>query len=169
MRRGVIFGLRWCDVDFTNQTFSIKQTLQRLKGKGLVFRKATKTDGSPRSIAISDAVIKMLKNEKSKQEQQKLKLGSYYQDHDLVMANDDGSPINIDYLSREFGRLVKRLDIPYVRFHDLRHTHATRRTSKSSVRAVRAFNDCYYHGHLLSCHAQYAKRSRQKTRRLLIR
>lgn len=125
MRRGEIFGLRWCDVDFTNQTFSIRQTLQRLKGEGLVFRKATKTDGSRRSIAVSEAVLNMLKTERAKQNQQKLKLGSYYQDHDLVMANEDGTPINIDYLSREFGRLVKRLDIPYVRFHDLRHTHAT--------------------------------------------
>lgn len=125
MRRGEIFGLRWSDIDFINQTISIRQTLQRLKGQGLVFKKSAKTDGSRRSLAISGEVIKLLKILKAKQEESRLKLGLYYQDHDLVFSNEDGSPINIDYLSREFGRLVKKLDIPYVRFHDLRHTHAT--------------------------------------------
>ncbi|MDQ0417986.1 integrase [Croceifilum oryzae] len=125
MRRGEIFALRWCDVDFSNQTFAIRQTIQRLKGKGLVIRKATKTHGSRRSIAVSNAVIEMLKVQLEKQAQHKQELGVYYQNHDLVMANKDGSPVNIDYVSREFGRLVKKLDIPHVRFHDLRHSHAT--------------------------------------------
>lgn len=125
MRRGEIFGLRWGDIDFENKTISVRQTLQRIKGKGLILRKTTKTNGSRRSIAVTDAVLDMFKWIKTKQKRNKLKLGPVYQDNDLVFANEDGTPINIDYVSREFGRLVKRLDIPYVSFHDLRHTHAT--------------------------------------------
>jgi integrase len=125
LRRGEIYGLRWTDIDFNNKTISIRQTLQRLKGKGLVFRETTKTDGSRRSIAVTDATLDILKKIKARQARQKLKFGPLYQDHNLVFANEDGTPVNIDYVSREFGRLVKRLDIPYVRFHDLRHTHAT--------------------------------------------
>ncbi|TCP61247.1 site-specific integrase [Baia soyae] len=125
MRRGEIFGLRWSDVDFKNQTLSIRQTLQRLKGKGLVFKKSAKNDGSRRSVAISSEIIKLLQVLKATQEECKQNLGVYYQDHDLVFSNEDGTPINVDYVSREFGRSVKKLDIPYVRFHDLRHTHAT--------------------------------------------
>jgi len=125
MRRGEIFALRWKDVDFDNRMISVQQTLQRIKGKGLVFRDTTKTDGSRRSIAVSESVISMLKRIKKKQAEEKISLGPAYQDYDLVFANPDGTPFNIDYLSREFGRLVRRMNLPHVRFHDLRHTHAT--------------------------------------------
>jgi len=124
MRRGEIFAVRWSDVDFRG-IISVKQTLQRIKGKGLVFRHTTKTDGSRRTIAVSNSVISMLKRIKKQQTENKIALGSEYQDHDLVFCNQDGTPINIDYFSREFGRLVRRKGLRHVRFHDLRHTHAT--------------------------------------------
>lgn len=55
MRRGEIIALRWCDIDFENRIISVRQTLHRLKGKGFVFRDTTKTDGSRRSIAVSES------------------------------------------------------------------------------------------------------------------
>jgi len=67
----------------------------------------------------------MLNRIKKRQAQEKISCGPLYQDHDLIFANSDGTPINIDYLSREFGRLIKRMKLPHIRFHDLRHTHAT--------------------------------------------
>jgi integrase len=125
MRRGEIFAVRWSDVDFEKQIISVRQTLQRIKGKGLVIRNTTKTDGSRRSIAVSKSVISMLKQIKKKQETEKIAFESAYQDNDLVFCNPDGTPFNIDYFSREFGRLIRRNNLPPVRFHDLRHTHAT--------------------------------------------
>lgn len=80
LRRGEIYGLRWTDIDFNNKTINISQTLQRLKGKGLVFRKTTKTDGSRRSIAVTDATLDILKKIKARQARQKLKFGPLYQD-----------------------------------------------------------------------------------------
>src|SRR5690606_2993553 len=123
-RRGEIFAVRWSDVDFRG-IISVKQTLQRIKGKGLVFRNTTKTDGSRRTIAVSNSVISMLKRIKKQQTENKIPLGSEDQDDDLVFCNQDVTPINIDYFSREFGRLVRRKGLRHVRFHDLRHTHAT--------------------------------------------
>jgi integrase len=67
----------------------------------------------------------MLKQVKMKQQKNKLQLGAKYQDHDLVFSNYDGSPVNIDYVSREVGRLIKKLGIPPVCIHGLRHSHAT--------------------------------------------
>ncbi|MRG28787.1 tyrosine-type recombinase/integrase [Laceyella tengchongensis] len=125
MRRGEILGLRWEDIDFSNHTISINQTLQKLKGIGLQFRDTTKTDGSRRSIAISESVVETLKRLKTVQAKNKLRFGPTYQDHDLVFCNKDGSPFDPDNVSREFCRYIKRLEIPHVRFHDLRHTHAT--------------------------------------------
>ncbi|MBD1371958.1 site-specific integrase [Hazenella sp. IB182357] len=125
MRRGEIMGIRWQDIDFEKRIICISQTLQRIKGKGLTFRHTAKTDGSRRSLAVSNSIIDLLKTIQAQQKVIKLELSSHYQDSDLVFANLDGTPMDLDGLSREFARLVRRIDIPYVRFHDLRHSHAT--------------------------------------------
>ena len=42
-----------------------------------------------------------------------------------MCASPDGEPVNPNTLTSVFAHFVERLDIPKVRFHDLRHTHAT--------------------------------------------
>ena len=44
---------------------------------------------------------------------------------DLVFAREDGGPIHPDYFSQTFERTVKKLGLPRIRLHDLRHTNAT--------------------------------------------
>ncbi len=44
---------------------------------------------------------------------------------DYVFAHADGSPIHPQVLSDAFEKLVQRSGLPRIRFHDLRHTHAT--------------------------------------------
>ncbi|WP_374701184.1 tyrosine-type recombinase/integrase [Thalassobacillus sp. C254] len=67
----------------------------------------------------------MLSKHRSLQKQAKLKFGSAYQDHGLVISTADGKPIRPDNLRRHFLRLIELADVPRIRFHDLRHTHAT--------------------------------------------
>lgn len=43
----------------------------------------------------------------------------------LVFAGPDGGPIHPEYVTRAFDRLVTKHGMPRIRFHDLRHTHAT--------------------------------------------
>jgi integrase len=43
----------------------------------------------------------------------------------LVFANRAGAPRNPDALSRNWARLLKRLKLPRVTLHALRHTHAS--------------------------------------------
>jgi integrase len=42
-----------------------------------------------------------------------------------VFRHDDGTPIHPHVLSDAFKKLVGRSSLPRIRFHDLRHTHAT--------------------------------------------
>lgn len=66
---------------------------------------------------------------------ERLLFGAGYQDHDLVFAPADGSPYDPDVISQTFERLVtaaqkqgrenRTLQPRMIRFHDLRHTHAT--------------------------------------------
>jgi len=44
---------------------------------------------------------------------------------DLVFTLEDGSGLRPDYLSRTFRARAARAGLPVIRFHDLRHTHAT--------------------------------------------
>jgi integrase len=42
-----------------------------------------------------------------------------------VVCRRDGQPINPDTFSTAWSRLLVRAGLPHVRFHDLRHAHAT--------------------------------------------
>ncbi|MED0678736.1 site-specific integrase [Aneurinibacillus thermoaerophilus] len=124
MRRGEIFGLRWKDIDFENGKISINQTLSWVSGKGLIFQEA-KTKRSHRSISISDFVIQELKNHKLQQRKEKLQMGEAYKDQDLVAASAYGNPMNPRGVTEYFRKLTIEAALPPIRFHDLRHTHAT--------------------------------------------
>ena len=43
----------------------------------------------------------------------------------MVFAYPDGSPLNPSTVTHAFGKLIKKAGLPHIRFHDLRHTHAT--------------------------------------------
>jgi len=40
-------------------------------------------------------------------------------------TDEDGEPLIPQRTTHRFRRLVRRLDVPTIRLHDLRHTHAT--------------------------------------------
>ncbi len=48
-----------------------------------------------------------------------------YEDNDLVFCRVDGRYLDPDVVSQGFERLIVRSGQPRIRFHDLRHTHAT--------------------------------------------
>ena len=82
-------------------------------GKTLLFDKA-----------IEYARIKQFAMQEAQREQAE-KDGKPYYDNDLVVAKPDGSPISASWVSSQFGKLLEDLDMPHIRFHDLRHTAAT--------------------------------------------
>ena len=51
--------------------------------------------------------------------------GNIYYDSDLVVAKPDGVPHRRETVSSEFGQMLRRVDFPHIRFHDLRHSAAT--------------------------------------------
>ena len=55
----------------------------------------------------------------------KLEWGADYQGGDLVFCKENGAPVHPQTYSQAFERLVAKSDLPSIRLHDLRHTHAT--------------------------------------------
>jgi integrase len=52
-------------------------------------------------------------------------LGTTVIDDDLVFGDMDGNPISPSTVSHAFRDICKKAEIDRIRFHDLRHTHAT--------------------------------------------
>jgi len=122
-RRGEGLGLRWADVDLDGRRAAIRQTVIPLR-TGTAFSEP-KTDKGRRSIALDDDTVAVLRRHRRAQLEDRLAVGVGYNDIDLVFARPDGAPLNPEWISRTFTRLARRLGLPQIRLHDLRHTHAT--------------------------------------------
>lgn len=51
--------------------------------------------------------------------------GSSCLSDDAVIARPDGTATHPEVISRTFDRIVARSGLPRIRFHDVRHTHAS--------------------------------------------
>jgi integrase len=62
---------------------------------------------------------------RGQQMEQRLSVGDAWLESGYVFTEEDGSPIVPDKVTQDFARVVKRLGLPYLSFHGLRHVHAT--------------------------------------------
>lgn len=123
MRRGELLGLRWRDIDFGRSALSVRQTLVA-KSHAPEFNEP-KTPRSKRSVALDAATVYALRSHRKAQAEERLRMGSVYQEFDLVFCAEDGSPLIPRQVTKWFLDAAKRAGVRRIRFHDLRHTHAT--------------------------------------------
>jgi integrase len=124
MRQGELLGLRWRDVDLEAGALHVQQTCQWLPHQGFVFRQP-KTQRSRRSVALSPETVRRLRQHRQRQLEERLFLGPAYQDSGLVFATVLGTPIDPSNLRRAWLGIVRTAGLDHMRFHDLRHAHAT--------------------------------------------
>jgi integrase len=84
-----------------------------------------KTAKSRRVVALDDTVVAVLLRHRTRQRKDRFALGPAYDDRDLVLARPDGAPVQPSNFVQVFARRVGDAGVPAIRFHDLRHTHAT--------------------------------------------
>jgi len=125
LREGELLGLRWQDVNLEGATLSVRQQLTRTRKDGLCFT-TPKSPRSRRSIKLTRSAVEALKHHRAAQNEQRLRLGTLWQDSGLVFTSVKGTPLdvaNVTYGS--FRPLLERAGVPRIRFHDLRHTCVT--------------------------------------------
>jgi integrase len=123
MRRGEILGLRWKNVDLERGSVRVMESLEQTKDA--IRFKPPKTDRY-RVIALPGYAVEELRRLKSQQAEELLALGVRQTGDTLLCSRADGQPRTPLSLTYEFARFMRRLkELPYVRFHDLRHSHAT--------------------------------------------
>ena len=84
-----------------------------------------KTPSSRRSVALDAETVAALHQHRRRQLEERLACGAVYVDGDLIFAKLDGTPLAPWFVSHHFDRLVREVGAPRIRFHDLRHSHAT--------------------------------------------
>lgn len=118
LRRGELLGLHWGDTDLQARRLHVRRSLGRVRdGDRYVVREAPlKTRYSRRMIEdLSPAVIEAL-----------LVLPAGDDPRcDSLFRSRAGGPMDPDNLDRAFKRHLDLAGLPEMRFHDLRHTHAS--------------------------------------------
>lgn len=122
LRRGEITALRWRSVDLVNLQLEIRVSSEQTKTG--VREKETKTGGA-RKVTLTSLAVEELRRHKVRQAEELLRLGQRQSDEMYVIAQVDGQPRKPNSLTHEFVRFIARSRLPRIRFHDLRHTHAT--------------------------------------------
>jgi integrase len=122
LRRGEICALRWRNVDLATGQISVVESLEQTKA-GLRFK--SPKSGKGRTVALSSTVVEELRYHRVRRAQELLRLGVGLSDDDLVIAHADGSVVQPIYISQHWARTIRTTQLAHLRFHDLRHAHAT--------------------------------------------
>jgi integrase len=129
MRRGELLGLNWTDVDFEAGTVTVRHTLVMV-GQEFVL-KEPKTKASRRTITVPAFALDAL------QQHRKKMLAWGFADRPVFCSCHGGFLRGYNLLRNSFQPILARAGLPKLRFHDLRHTHATALLSKGlPIKAV---------------------------------
>ena len=124
LRRGEILGRRWGDVDLDRRRLAVRRVLVRSKGK--IWTKEPKTRSGRRMVAIPEYAADLLRKRLVTAKEAGLAAGRTDVGNWFVCPGPGGvmwHPTGFGNVWQSFIR--KQTTIPKVRFHDLRHTHAT--------------------------------------------
>jgi integrase len=123
MRRGELLGLTWKAIDLDAGRLAITQAL--VPGKGAPQLSEPKTARGRRNVALDPTSVFVLREHRKRHLEERFAWGPAYRGGDFVFCREDGSPFWPEEFSAAFKRLTKATDLPVIRLHDLRHTHAT--------------------------------------------
>lgn len=122
MRRGEITALRWRSVDLERGQLSVVASAEQTKDG---VREKPPKSGRGRTLALPSLVVEELRQHRLRQTEALLKLGVRQSDHYHVVTRPDGEPLQPRSVTHAFEIFLGRRGLPRVRFHDLRHSHAT--------------------------------------------
>lgn len=116
-RRGEVLALKWSDINFKNQTFSIDKTCYYLKGEGYVLT-PPKNNNAVRIRKMPDILNKIMVEWYNIQK-------NLYEFSDDFFVFGGVKPIARTTLATHFNKYIKKADVKKITIHGLRHSHVS--------------------------------------------
>lgn len=124
MRKGELAALKWSDVDFENGTISINRTVA-FNNVGKFHIQTPKTRKSIRTISIDDTTLNTLKTWKNELRKELFKQGKNIDKGDGFIFHTQKGNFIIKYIDKFLPSFLKKYDLPPIKPHGFRHTHAS--------------------------------------------
>ena len=123
MRQGEILGLQWNQINFDKGIIKIdKQLIKNRETKE--YEIATVKNEKIRKITPAKSVMYALFEQRSIQAQWRHNVGDAWEESNLVFTNELGKHLSPSTVYQNYKRLVAKIDLSALRFHDLRHSYA---------------------------------------------
>ncbi|MGQ0433140.1 MAG: site-specific integrase [Microthrixaceae bacterium] len=121
VRRSVLLGLRWDDIDLRTAMLSVNRGLVAVGYE--LHESRGKTDNARRRIDLDPTTVAVLTAWRDWQHTEQRVVG--VEAPGCVFADAAREPIHPHSISQAFERIVARAGVPPIRLHDVRHTHGT--------------------------------------------
>ena len=126
MRESELIGLTWDCVDLEKGTIHLYRQYKAVRGESKTYAFTTLKNKQERSFSIPPSVVRALKKVKAKQAEWKLHYGQlFHNEGNLVFTDELGNHLATRTVYNNFKAIVRKMGLPEVRLHDLRHTYAT--------------------------------------------
>ena len=133
LRQGELLALTWADIDFDNNALKVNKTVKYIsnvskEGRGdcNIIVQTPKSEASNRTISIPDLLARRLQKYHLQQKELQLKMANLYIDNKLIFCNIFGGYLDVSNVRKRYKRLLINNGFKDKKFHDLRHTYATR-------------------------------------------
>ena len=124
LRQGEILGLTWDCVSFENNTLLINKQHNKAKGEKEYKFSSLKND-RVRMLTVAEDVMDVLRRQKAQQAGWAEVLGDAFHNEDnLVFTNEYGRFVANQAVYRNYKKIMEKIGLGNMRFHDLRHTYA---------------------------------------------
>ncbi len=123
LRRSELLGLQWDSIDFEGKTMTIRHTVSKVTKA--IAKDKTKNASSRRTFPLTPEALEIFQSAKWQEEQHRIMFGREYLENNYVFKWPDGHPYSPDYISERFSNLLKKHNLPHIRFHELRHSCAS--------------------------------------------
>ena len=123
LRQAELLGLRWADLDPAHRLLSVRRQSIKTLTRGYI---TTPTKGRRgRSVTLTPGTVAALREHRATQDAERAAAGATWRDEDRIFPNRTGGPQSKENVHDTWTRTIRTLGLPHIKFHSLRHLHAT--------------------------------------------
>lgn len=133
LRKSEVVAPTWYNINFDEQTLTVDKIIV-MQGKEWKYG-TPKNQSSYRTIDIGDNLLNLLRNQKKKQMDNRMKYGQYYTKNNFVCTKENGNLFTPNSIKHYARKVSQETGINFT-FHSFRHTHTTLLLENSAIDKV---------------------------------